>query len=120
MRIALAAALFAIAACGDDGGRAAVDAAVDGAPPSPTCDGDAGVAGDDTATTPGAATAPSPTIRNLTLEWAITGDSDLDATVTVRVRAAGGEWQQGAPLRRIPAGAAEGFSWGNRFAGSVF
>jgi hypothetical protein len=108
------------AACG--GGSPAIDGAppiADGAPPPPECR-DAGGGGPDDATTPGVATLPSPTLRALTIEWPITGDADLDATVAVRYRAAGGAWRAGLPLRRIPAGANLTFTWANRFAGSVF
>lgn len=72
-------------------------------------------------TLPGALTTPFPTIRNLTVEWAITGDENLNGVVELRYRQAGGTiWKKGLPLRRVPAGAVEGFSWENRHAGSVF
>lgn len=70
---------------------------------------------------PGASASPSPTIRALTIEWAITGDANANAAVSVRYRAQGAmDWKQGFPLKRIPAGTTQGFSWANRFAGSVF
>lgn len=73
------------------------------------------------ATIPGEVTVPNPTLRNLTLEWAIEGDSDLDGQVTVRYRVEGTDaWRAGTPLQRIPAGSVEGFSWANRHSGSVF
>ena len=92
----------------------------DGAPPPPACE-DAGAGTGPNATVPGEASLPSPTLRHLTILWPITGDADLDATVTVRFRAAnGGAWRQGMPLFRVPAGATEGFTWEDRFAGSLF
>jgi hypothetical protein len=112
--------LVVLVACGN--GSAALDGAppiADGAPPPPECR-DAGGGGPDDATTPGVATLPSPTTRALTIEWPITGDADLDATVLVRYRATGGAWRAGLPLRRVPAGANLTFTWANRFAGSVF
>ena len=60
-----------------------------------------------------------PELRS-SIEWAITGDANADAVVTVRYHEPGFPWEQGYPLRRIPAGTAQGFSWTNRFAGSVF
>jgi hypothetical protein len=73
------------------------------------------------ATTPGAVTAPFPTLQAITLEWAIGGDADLDGVVTARYRAAGQTvWRDAMPLRRVPAGSNEGFSWANRHSGSLF
>jgi cysteine-rich repeat protein len=73
------------------------------------------------ATVAGAVTTPWPTFENLSVEWAITGDDDLDGVVTVRYRKQGAaDWRTGLPLRRIPAGTAEGFSWSNKHSGSVF
>jgi hypothetical protein len=73
------------------------------------------------ATTPGALTAPFPTLQAITLEWAIGGDADQDGVVSVRYRAAGQAlWRDGMPLRRIPAGINQGFAWANRHSGSLF
>ncbi len=73
------------------------------------------------ATTPGPVTIPHPTVENLSIEWAITGDDNEDGVVSVRFREAGESvWRTGLPLRRVPAGSAEGFSWSNRHAGSLF
>ena len=73
------------------------------------------------ATTAGAATAPSPTLNNMTIDWPITGDADNDGVTTVRFRRQGdAAWRIGMPLRRVPAGSTEGRSWGNRHSGSVF
>jgi hypothetical protein len=116
------ALLVLVAACGGGGGGGDDDGGgpvVDGAPPPPMC-ADGGVGGS-AATTPGAITVPHPTLRNLTVEWAIEGDDDLDGTVAVRYRETGAEsWRQGTPLVRVPAGTVEGFSWANRHSGSVF
>jgi hypothetical protein len=70
--------------------------------------------------TPGALTLPFPTIENLSIEWALAGDDNENATVSVRYREQGGSYRDGLPLVRIPAGENEGFSWTNRFAGSLF
>lgn len=73
------------------------------------------------ATVAGEASSPYPTVVHLSLRWLIQGDADLDAQVTVRFRPpGGGAWKEGLPLRRIPAGANEGLSWPNKFAGSLF
>lgn len=122
MRGVLVALLaVAIAACGDDHAATPADGSVDGPPPPPACPAGPPTGAPADQTTPGASAAPSPTIRALTIEWAITGDANTNATVTVRYRAQGAmDYREGFPLRRIPAGTAEGFSWANRFAGSVF
>jgi hypothetical protein len=71
-------------------------------------------------TAAGALSFPYPTINTISVEWLISGDDDLDATVAVRYRRLGDPaWSTGLDLRRIPAGANEGFSWANKFAGSV-
>src|SRR5262245_6660603 len=73
------------------------------------------------ATVAGAVTTPSPTIHNATLEWAITGDANNNGVVSVRYRRiVDSTWKTGMPLRRIPAGTLEGFSWTNRHSGSLF
>jgi MYXO-CTERM domain-containing protein len=73
------------------------------------------------ATTPGAITTPNPTLENVSIEWAITGDDDADGQVTVRFREQGAAtWRAGLPLFRVPAGSNEGFDWNNRHAGSLF
>ena len=76
------------------------------------------------ATVPGEVTTPYPTLTNLAVEWAIQGDDNLNAAVTVRYRAAGEEsWRQAMPLRRVPAGQSEQtrpiFSWDNKLSGST-
>jgi MYXO-CTERM domain-containing protein len=74
------------------------------------------------ATTPGIASAPHPTLENISLEWLITGDANANGSVTVRYRKSGtSAWLDGLALRRVPAGSTpEGFSWVNRHAGSIF
>lgn len=77
------------------------------------------------ATTPGAITTPYPTIVHLAVEWAITGDDNLNGVVSVRYRESGSEtWRTGMPLRRVPAGQSQTttpiFKWTNRHSGSLF
>src|SRR5262245_9299032 len=73
------------------------------------------------ATTAGELSAPYPTLENISLEWAITGDDDGDATAEVRFRKAGDpEFRRALNLVRVPAGENEGFEWANKLAGSVF
>lgn len=72
------------------------------------------------ATVPGAITTPFPTLHSLTIEWAITGDADLDGVVTVRYKEQGTTaWRDAIALRRIPAQSNAGFSWANRHSGSL-
>src|SRR5690606_5297224 len=81
-----------------------------------------------TATTPGAISLPEPTLNHLSIEWAISGDSDADGVVGVRYRPLGsGVWRPAMPLRRVPAasnstgaGDVDGSSWSNRHSGSLF
>jgi hypothetical protein len=69
----------------------------------------------------GALTAPHPTLENLAVEWATTGDANGNSSVELRYRAQGsGAWLPAPPLRRIAAGGNEGFTWTARFSGSVF
>lgn len=73
------------------------------------------------ASTPGAVTAPHPTLENIALEWALTGDDNADATATVRYRKTGSStYHDALPLFRVPAGSNEGFDWSNKLAGSIF
>ncbi|ARN24094.1 hypothetical protein A4W93_27950 [Piscinibacter gummiphilus] len=70
---------------------------------------------------PGAITTPYPTIQNLTVEWAFTGDANASGVVNVRYRPQGtSTWTTGMPLRRIQAGSSSGFSWNTRHSGSIF
>ena len=78
-------------------------------------------AGNADASVAGSVTTPFPTLRHASLEWAMQGDTDLDGVVSVRFRAQGSAtWRAGMPLRRVPAGSNEGFSWSNRHSGSLF
>ena len=81
------------------------------------------------ATVPGEVTAPYPTLTNISIDWEIEGDDNLNGVVEVRYREAGRrKWKQGMPLRRIPAGEwaprtaphRRKFSWANRHSGSIF
>ncbi len=72
-------------------------------------------------TIPGEISTPYPTIHNLAVEWFIRGDENQNGVVTVQFREKGKEdWKQGMPLRRVPAGKNLGFSWANKFSGSIF
>jgi len=72
-------------------------------------------------TTPGTPVSSYPTLNNLSIDWPINDDDDLDGRVTVRYRKVGtSSWQTGLPLQRVPAGSNEGFSWGNKHSGSIF
>lgn len=73
------------------------------------------------AVVPGAVTTPYPTIENVAVEWAYTGDANANSAVNVRYRKSGDTaWQSGMALRNVPAGSTEGFSWSNRHSGSIF
>lgn len=88
-----------------------------GGPEGPAGGGGAGA----DAVVAGALTSPHPTLENLALEWVTTGDANGNATVSVRFRAVGaGTWRTALPLRWIPGGSNEGFTWPARFSGSVF
>jgi MYXO-CTERM domain-containing protein len=88
----------------------------------------AGLAFAQNATTPGAITTPYPTSQGIAIEWAITGDANLNGVVTVRYRANGATaWKNGMALRRISAGSntsgtfgSGNGQWGNKHAGSLF
>jgi hypothetical protein len=81
-----------------------------------------------TATTPGAVTTPYPTTQGISIEWAITGDSNNNGLVSVRYRMAGASaWQTGMSLVRVPAGSnttgdfgsGDG-KWASKHSGSLF
>jgi hypothetical protein len=77
------------------------------------------------ATIPGAVTTPSPTLTNISVEWAIDGDDNLNGVVSLKYRVTGERtWRDGMPLRRVPAGESRGttpiFRWANKHSGSVF
>ena len=74
---------------------------------------------------PGAVSSPHPTLTNISLEWLIEGDDNLNGVVTVEYRSRGDkQWRTGMPLRRVPAGVGQTttvpFSWPNKHAGSIF
>jgi hypothetical protein len=116
----LSALLFAICvmvSCG--GGDAAQDASA-ALPITPETSGTSPATAAD-ATTAGVITLPHPTLHNLSVEWAFTGDANANAAVSVRVRRAGsGEWRQSLPLRRVAGGNSEGVAWATRHSGSIF
>ncbi|MBL7698939.1 MAG: CocE/NonD family hydrolase [Chitinophagaceae bacterium] len=86
------------------------------------------------ATVAGELTSPYPTLENLSLEWPITGDDNLNGSVKIEYREKGSsEWLEGMPLRRVPADSNKlstnlgrtppgywGFRWINKHAGSIF
>jgi hypothetical protein len=78
------------------------------------------------ATVPGEVSTPYPTITNLSVEWKIQGDDNLNSRVTIHYRRAGEQtWREGMPLRRIPAGDSgqrtnPTFRWENKHSGSIF
>lgn len=94
---------------------------IDDSPP-PTCPpGNTGPGSGPDGTVPGALTFPSPTIHNVAVAWAITGDANADGVVKIRYRKQGeAGWHRAMPLRRVPAGSNGSFSWENRHAGSIF
>jgi uncharacterized protein (TIGR03382 family) len=81
-----------------------------------------------TATTAGAVTTPYPTSQGISIEWAISGDSNNNGVVAVRYRPTGSSsWKTGMALIRIPAGSnttgtfgSGGGTWKNKHAGSLF
>jgi len=86
-----------------------------------------GKAAAQTATTPGTVTTPYPTSQGISIEWAISGDSNNNGVVTVRYRESGAStWKTGMSLVRVPAGSNDtgnfgtGGSWSNKHAGSLF
>ena len=76
-------------------------------------------------TVPGEVSSPHPTLTNISLEWLIEGDDNLNGVVNVQFRAEGERnWRTGMPLRRVPAGTGRTtqvpFSWPNKHSGSIF
>ena len=72
-------------------------------------------------TIPGKIATPYPTLRNLAIEWYIQGDENQNGFVKMHFREKGkNDWEQGMPLRRVPAGKNQGFSWKNKYSGSIF
>ncbi len=73
---------------------------------------------------PGALSAPYPTISNLAVEWLITGDDNFNAACAVQFRKQGSAaWCGGMPLKRVAAGQSREteplYSWPNKFSGSL-
>lgn len=72
-------------------------------------------------TIPGEITSPYPTLINLAVEWKIQGDDNLNGIVSVQFHEKGSKkWENGMPLRRVPAGENVGFKWANKHSGSIF
>lgn len=72
-------------------------------------------------TIPKEITTPYPTLTNIAVEWVIEGDDNQNGVVKVKYREKGGStWQEGMPLRRIPAGENLIFKWNNKHSGSIF
>lgn len=77
------------------------------------------------ATKPGQVSTPYPTITNLTVEWQIEGDDNLNAKCDAMFRVKGTQkWYKAMPLQRVPAGESQKTSpivqWTNRLSGSIF
>lgn len=70
----------------------------------------------------GEVSTPYPTFENLSIEWELGGDVNANSVVTVRYRAEGAdEYREGHPLFRVPAGENDaGFSWTEKYSGSLF
>ncbi len=69
----------------------------------------------------GAVTTPYPTLQNVSIEWALTGDDNDNGVVTVRYKKQSeATFHDGLPLFRVPAGTNQGGSWTNKHAGSLF
>ncbi len=69
----------------------------------------------------GEISTPYPTFENISIEWEVTGDEDVDSVVSVRYRPRGAdEYRQGHPLFRVAAGSNAGFSWIDKHSGSLF
>lgn len=106
-----------------DGGSSQDGTTTDGSapPPSGCPSGSSGPGQAPLGTIPGALSFPSPTIHAAAIEWLVTGDDDTDGVVTVRYRKQGdAAWKAGLPLKRVPAGSYQTFSWKNKHAGSLF
>lgn len=72
-------------------------------------------------TTPGEVITPYPTLENISVEWFISGDDNLNGVVKVQFRPKGSStWRPAMLLRRVPAGENVRFQWKNKFAGSIF
>jgi hypothetical protein len=70
---------------------------------------------------PGAVTAPYPTLHNASIEWALDDDDNRNASATVQFRKLGdADFRTGLPLFRVPAGSNQGFDWTSKLSGSLF
>lgn len=73
------------------------------------------------ATTPGELASPYPTFHNLSIEWAISGDANGNATATARFGKPGdASKQNGLPLSRVLEGTMAGHNISNKLVGSLF
>lgn len=71
-------------------------------------------------TIPGEVTTPYPTLINLAVEWIIQGEDNQNGIVNIQFREKGNKkWEQGMPLRRVPAGENVGFKCVNKHSGSI-
>ncbi len=72
------------------------------------------------ASAPATPTSPWPSLQNLSIDWPLSGE-DNNSVVSVRYRKQNSTaWKEALPLRRVPGGSNEGFSWPNRHTGSIF
>jgi hypothetical protein len=128
--VAVAMIALVVAACGGGGSSGSTTAGSSGTSSSSSSSSSgsssgtssSGTSGGGTnAVVAGAVTTPYPTIENIAVDWAYTGDANANSVVNVRYRKSGDTtWQNGMALRNVPAGSTEGFSWSNRHSGSVF
>ena len=90
-----------------------------GEPPSASCDGHP-AATDALGVTAGELRTYA-TFEHISATWAVTGDTNGNATVNVRLRPEGGSWRTGTPLRRVRAGSnPSGPTWPETVGGSQF
>ena len=114
----VAIAILTVAACGGGGGGSSSSSSGSG---STSSSSSGGSSGGGNAVSAGALSTPYPTIENAAIVWAYGGDANANSVVTLRYRKSGDPtWKTGMPLRNVPAGSTEGFSWSNRHAGSIF
>src|SRR5512145_1511741 len=80
-----------------------------------------GLAAAQNAAVAGEVTSPHPTFNNLSIEWKISGDVNLNATATVRYGKVGDAGLRvGLPLFRVPEGMLAGHAISNKLTGSLF
>jgi cysteine-rich repeat protein len=81
----------------------------------------AGTAAAQNASAPSDPTSPWPTLQSISIDWPLSGDANNNSVVSVRYRKQNtSDWREALPLRRVPSGSNEGFSWANRHSGSIF